>query len=280
MLGTKPAHWIPKGQHGPHRGEGFVGIAFDVFPESEGAIKKEPQVVPCGAGPERSGPCVGGVAKIDVRVDIAMLPREVEPFGFGVLEDQAHGLGQFVHDSVSSYELREIRFQRGGLRHDGTVVHKRDEKGQSDLPLELLHKGSEGKGRYDGGHGRALPQSYTGGKRRGQLVVPCVLCVPTHEVWPEEHDYFRPEPLLLEDWQDQFMIDWREELSEIECDHARLEARMPSGLDDVRQETPSIFGRVLTNTTKLVGMEDTMFRSFELQSIGKHFIKKLAHCIK
>jgi hypothetical protein len=55
---------------------------------------------------------------------------------------------------------------------------------------------------------------------------------------------------------------------------------MPSGSDDVRQETPSIFGRVLTNTTKMVGMEDTMFRSFDLQSIGKHFLKKLAHCIK
>jgi hypothetical protein len=280
MLGAKPAHWIPKGQHGPHRGEGFVGITFDVFPKSKGAIKKEPQVAPCGARPERGGPCVRGVAKIDVRVDITVFPREMEPFGFGVFEDQAHGLGQLMHNSISSYELREVRFQRGGLRHDGAVVHEGNEKGRSDPPLELLHKGGKGKSRYDGGHGRALSQTDTGGKRRGQLVIPSVLCVPTHKVWPEERDYFRHEPLLLEDWQDQFVIDWGEELSEIEGDHASLEARMPSGSDDMRQEAPSILSRVLTNATKLVGMENTMFRSLKLQTIGKHFLKQLAHCIK
>jgi hypothetical protein len=43
-----------------------------VFPESKGAIKKEPQVAPCGARPERGGPCVGGIAEVDVRVDIAV----------------------------------------------------------------------------------------------------------------------------------------------------------------------------------------------------------------
>jgi hypothetical protein len=280
MLGTKPAHRIPKGQHGPHRGEGFVGVALDVFPEGKGAIKKEPQVAPCGARPERGGPCVGGVAEVNVRVDITVLPREVKPFGFGVLEDQAHGLSQFVHNSISSYELREVRFQRGGLRHDGAVIHEGNEKGRNDLSLKLLHKGSEGESRYDGGHGRALPQSDTGGKHQGQFVVPSILCVPTHEVRPEERNYFRRKPLLLEDWQDQFMIDWREELSEVKGDHARLEAHLPSGSDDMRQEAPSILSRVLTNTTKLVGMENTMFRSLKLQTIGKHFLKQLAHCIK
>jgi hypothetical protein len=124
MFGAKPAHRIPKGQHGPHRGEGFVGVSLDVLPECKGAIKKEPQVAPRGARPERGGPRVGGVAEVDVRVDIAVLPREVKPFGFGVLEDQAHGLGQFVHDSISSYELREVRFKRGGLRHNGAIVHE------------------------------------------------------------------------------------------------------------------------------------------------------------
>jgi hypothetical protein len=34
VLGAKPAHRIPKGQHGPHRGKGFVGVALDVFPEA------------------------------------------------------------------------------------------------------------------------------------------------------------------------------------------------------------------------------------------------------
>jgi hypothetical protein len=169
-----------------------------VLPKCEGAIKEEPQVAPHGARPERGSPCVGGIAEVNVRVDITVLPREVEPFGFGVLEDQAHGLGQFVHDSISSYEFREIRFQCGGLRHDSAVVHEGNEKGRSDPPLKLLHKGSKGESRYDGGHGRALPQSNIGGKCRGQLVVPGVLCVSTHEIRPEERDYFRHEPLLLE----------------------------------------------------------------------------------
>jgi hypothetical protein len=123
MFGAKPAHRISKGQHSTHRSEGFVSVPFDVLPECEGAIKEEPQVAPRGARPERGSPCVGGVAKVDVRVDITVLPREVEPFGLSVLEDQAHGLGQLVHDRISSYELREIRFECGGLHHDGAVIH-------------------------------------------------------------------------------------------------------------------------------------------------------------
>jgi hypothetical protein len=195
-----------------HRGEGFVGVALDVLPEGEGTIKKEPQVAPYGARPERGGPCVEGIAEINVRVDITVLPREMKPFGLGVLEDQAHGLGQFVHNGISSYELREIRFKCGWLRHNGTVIHEWNEKGRSDPPLELLHEGSQSERRNDGGHGGALSQSDTGWERRGQLFVPGILCVPTHEVRLEERDYFRREPLLLEDWQDQFMVDWWEEL--------------------------------------------------------------------
>jgi hypothetical protein len=181
-LGRSPRNRVSKGQHSPHRSEGFVGVSLDVFPEGKGTIKKEPQVAPCGARPEGGGPCVGGIAEVDVWVDIAVFPREVEPFGFGVLEDQAHGLGQFVHDSVSSYELREILFQRGGLRHDGAVIHEGNEKGRSDPTLKLLHEGSESESRYDGGHGGALTQTDTGGKRRGQIIIPGILCVLTHEI--------------------------------------------------------------------------------------------------
>jgi hypothetical protein len=123
MFGPKPVHRIPKGQHGTHRGEGLVSVSLDVFPECKGTIKEEPQVAPRGARPERGSPCVGGVAEVDVRVDITVLPREVKPFGLGVLEDQAHGLGQFVHNSISSNELREIRFKRGGLRNNSAIVH-------------------------------------------------------------------------------------------------------------------------------------------------------------
>jgi hypothetical protein len=127
MFGPKPAHRIPKGQHGLHRGEGLVSVSLDVLPECEGVIKEEPQVAPHSARPERGSPCIGGVAEVDVQVDITVLPREVKPFGLGVLEDKAHGLGQFVHDSISLYEVREIRFKHGGLCHNGAVVHEWNE---------------------------------------------------------------------------------------------------------------------------------------------------------
>jgi hypothetical protein len=39
VLGAKPAHRVTKGQHGPHRGEGLVGVALDMFPEREGCFQ-------------------------------------------------------------------------------------------------------------------------------------------------------------------------------------------------------------------------------------------------
>jgi hypothetical protein len=91
MFGTKPEHRIPKGQHGPHRGEGLVSVSLDVLLECEGAIKEEPQVAPRGARPERGSPCVGGVAKccklslqcIDMVIIHAGLGGVSEIFGKG-----------------------------------------------------------------------------------------------------------------------------------------------------------------------------------------------------
>jgi hypothetical protein len=58
-------HRIPKGQHSTHRGERFVSVSLDVLPECEGAIKKEPQVAPCGARPERGDWSAAGLSMSD-----------------------------------------------------------------------------------------------------------------------------------------------------------------------------------------------------------------------
>jgi hypothetical protein len=47
----------------------------------------------------------------------------------------------------------------------------------------------------------------------------------------------------------------------------------------VSKKAPSIFSGVLTNPSKLVGMEDSIFRCFKLQPIGEHFLKHLAQSV-
>jgi hypothetical protein len=55
---------------------------------------------------------------------------------------------------------------------------------------------------------------------------------------------------------------------------------MLSCLNNVSEKAPSIFGGVLTNPSKLVGMEDSMFGCFKLQPIGEHFLKHLAQSVQ
>jgi hypothetical protein len=76
------------------------------------------------------------------------------------------------------------------------------------------------------------------------------------------------------------MVDGREELSKVKSDHTSFELGMPSCPDNVSTEAPSIFGGVLTNTFKLVGMEDSMFGCFKLQPIGEYFLKHLAQSVQ
>lgn len=71
-----------------------------------------------------------------------------------------------------------------------------------------------------------------------------------------------------------------EELSEVEGYHTSFEIYPPSGADNMGEETTSIFGRVLTNASKLVGVEDTMLSSFELHPGGEHLLREFAQCVQ
>lgn len=46
VRGSHAMHRVAKGQHGPHRGEGLVGVSLNMFPECETMVKKETQVAP------------------------------------------------------------------------------------------------------------------------------------------------------------------------------------------------------------------------------------------
>jgi hypothetical protein len=51
---------------------------------------------------------------------------------------------------------------------------------------------------------------------------------------------------------------------------------MPSCLDDMSEKAASVFGGVLTNPSKLVGMEHSIFGCLKLQPVGEHFLKHFA----
>jgi hypothetical protein len=69
-------------------------------------------------------------------------------------------------------------------------------------------------------------------------------------------------------------------LSKVKGGHASLEFGTPSCPDDMSEEATSILGGVLTNTSKLVGVEDSVFGCFKLQPIGEHFLKHLAKSVQ
>jgi hypothetical protein len=60
----------------------------------------------------------------------------------------------------------------------------------------------------------------------------------------------------------------------------QCELGTPSHADDMSEEATSIFNGVLTNTPKLVGMEDSVFSCFQLQPIGEHFLKHPAQSVQ
>ena len=69
------------------------------------------------------------------------------------------------------------------------------------------------------------------------------------------------------------MVDGWEELGEVKSDHAGFEVDTPSSSDDVSQVAASVFSGVLTNSTELVGVKDSVAGSLKLQSIGEHLLK-------
>lgn len=71
-----------------------------------------------------------------------------------------------------------------------------------------------------------------------------------------------------------------EKLSEVKGNHTSFEIYPPSGADDMGEETTSIFSEILTNTSELVGVKDTMLSSFELHPGGEHLLKEFAQYVQ
>jgi len=68
----------------------------------------------------------------------------------------------------------------------------------------------------------------------------------------------------------------REELCNVKGDNTSLEALGPARANQVSEKETSVFGRPLSNATKLVGMENTVLDSVELESSGNHLLNELA----
>ena len=72
------------------------------------------------------------------------------------------------------------------------------------------------------------------------------------------------------------MIEGREELCNVKGNDTSLEAFGPARVNQVSKEETSIFSRPLRDTTKLVGMKDTVLDSIKLESPGNHLLNELA----
>jgi len=72
------------------------------------------------------------------------------------------------------------------------------------------------------------------------------------------------------------VIEGRKELCDVKGDHTSLEALGLARANQVSEKETSIFSRPLSDTTKLVGMEDTVLNSIKLESPSNHLINELA----
>jgi len=72
------------------------------------------------------------------------------------------------------------------------------------------------------------------------------------------------------------VIEEREELCNVKGHHTSLEALGPARVNQVSEKETSIFSRPLRDTTKLVGMEDTVLDSIKLELPGNHLLNELA----
>jgi len=76
------------------------------------------------------------------------------------------------------------------------------------------------------------------------------------------------------------VIEGREELCNVKGDDTSLEALGPARANQVSEKEASIFGRPLSDATKLVGMEDTVLDSIKLESPSNHLLNELAKGIE
>lgn len=61
---------------------------------------------------------------------------------------------------------------------------------------------------------------------------------------------------------------WTGKTEQVECNNAGFEIDAPSILDDMGKETTSIFSGVLTNASKLVGVDGLLHSTYDLTSCG------------
>jgi len=71
------------------------------------------------------------------------------------------------------------------------------------------------------------------------------------------------------------VIEGRKELCNVKGHHTSLEALGPARANQVSKEESSIFSRPLSNTTELVGIEDTVLDSIKLELPSNHLFNEL-----
>jgi len=72
------------------------------------------------------------------------------------------------------------------------------------------------------------------------------------------------------------VVEGREELCNVKGNHTSLKAFSPTRANQASKKESSIFSRPLRDTTKLVGMKNTVLDSIKLESPGNHLLNELA----
>jgi len=83
---------------------------------------------------------------------------------------------------------------------------------------------------------------------------------------------------VLKNCSEYTVIQRRKELSNVKSHHTGLEIFGPARVDQV--DEPSVLGRSLRDTTKLVRMKNTMLDSIKLKLPSNHLLNELAQCVE
>jgi len=76
------------------------------------------------------------------------------------------------------------------------------------------------------------------------------------------------------------MIQRRKKLCNVKSHHTSLEAFGPARANQVGEKESSVLSRPLRDTTKLVGIKDTMLDSIKLKSSSNHLLNELAQHVE
>ena len=83
---------------------------------------------------------------------------------------------------------------------------------------------------------------------------------------------------MLKNCSKHTVIQRRKELSNVKSHYTGLEAFGPARVDQV--DEPSVLGRSLRDTTKLVGIKNTVLDSIKLKLPSNHLLNELAQCVE